>query len=1247
MPLWIKEPTMKLGLASLATLLLITGFAWSDPVAHWDFGPEETSPLVAHGGVHRDVPGPRPPEFPDFEPNNTAVRFDGSGAHYSFAGTGKDSPLNFDNGDAITIEAWVDMDDVKGGENFYIVGKGRTGDPEFAKDNQNWALRVREQKGKAHASFLFATLRGKEAGLAKDAHWHRWTAGDGFLPGSGWHHLAVSYRFGDPLSIRSWLDGHPSDGAWDMGGPTRQAPVVDDDAVWIGSSNGGAPTNSFRGVLDAIAIHREQLSDEVMHSRFHRETSTAPAKPVVEAAPVLSNIPPGKVLVTFHEGLPAQNKWPSADQAIPPDTMRWLADSFVIPRLPMRYDDWGIRQAWKGPVLVRAAADVILPPGKNRFLVRARLLSRLWVDGHLVARTTLHSSNGDGYQPILPVPTPPLPGLRPVGYGDQEVFGDATVGTDGHCRVVLEAIVGGKKLRPEPGEMCVAVETADGKSFVLLAPHSDKVLPLTDQAWDHATAEIEAELTQLDDANRRTAAATQDAFWQQRHAQGRKWVAEHPAAAVPSAKQDRGNPIDAFLTARVDQAVAAASGPKTPAGMAFHEKVLPVLSDQCFRCHGEREKGGLKLNSREAILQAGDSGNAAVLPGNPAHSQILARLRATDPEERMPPKGDGLRPEQIAAIEAWINAGAPWPATPVLPQEVAVPPIINDSAFLRRAYLDCVGVPPTESEARAFLADASPEKRSQLVDRLLADPRFADHWVSYWQDVLAENPNILKPSLNNSGPFRWFLFEALRDGKPLDRMVTELVMLRGGTFVGGSAGFGMAADNDAPLAAKGQVIGGAFLGIELQCARCHDAPFHSSKQRDLYAISAMLSRKAVTVPKTSRVPLAFFEKTKARQSLIKVSLKPDEAIPPAWPFGKVCGVSDGSALDALLHDPKDTRERLAALITAPQNQRFAQVIVNRIWKRLIGAGFVEPAHDWEGHAASDPQLLDWLARELVAHDYDLKYIVRLIMTSQMYQRQPTGQNLKAQPEHRFFVAPDRRRLTAEQVVDSLFWASGKAMQVEELTFDPDDRHSAETMISLGKPCRSWMFASLSNERDRPSLSLPRARAVADVLEAFGWTGARQSPRTDRESDPNVLQPGVMENSIMCSWITRASLNSGLAQLAVDAKSPEDLVDAVFVRFLSRLPDDAERSRFAQALSSGFFERLVSPGAMAPIPPRKRLPRVSWSNHLMADATVIKEEMERNARAGDPPDPRLAPQWREQFEDFVWAVINSPEFVWVP
>src|SRR5262249_34497160 len=150
-------------------------------------------------------------------------------------------------------------------------------------------------------------------------------------------------------------------------------------------------------------------------------------------------------------------------------------------------------------------------------------------------------------------------------------------------------------------------------------------------------------------------------------------------------------------------------------------------------------------------------------------------------------------------------------------------------------------------------------------------------------------------------------------------------------------------------------------------------------------------------------------------------------------------------------NPNDSRERLAATLTMPENTRFAQVVVNRVWKRLMGAGFVEPVHDWEGRTASHPELLQWLAHELVAHDYDLKHVVRLILTSHTSQREARGNNLAATAERRFFAAPDRRRLTAEQVVDSLFFAAGKPMNVEELTFDADGRQAPDKFLNLGVP----------------------------------------------------------------------------------------------------------------------------------------------------------------------------------------------------
>lgn len=966
----------------------------------------------------------------------------------------------------------------------------------------------------------------------------------------------------------------------------------------------------------------------------------------------VADVAEGRVLLTFHEGMPTHTRWLNATEEEPPEATRWGVDRFLIRRIPLHFDDWGIRDGWKAPMLVRMSADVRFVPGKNHLLLRARGISRLWVDGKLVAETqpiTKQPPNGE--EPITPLAEPPLPGHRVVGYHQQEVMAEfhADASSSEPVRVVLEMIVGGKNLRTETGEICIAVQAPGAEGFHVLQPTSatsatNNDVPLTDEAILPEMKRIDAALAEFDDRTRRQAAASQDAFWDGRHEYARSWT--NTTTSGPGIKETGdGHPVDGFVVRNIFEAERRRLTIDAKTSEFFHGKLLPILRDNCFRCHGEKEKGGLRLSSRELAIRGGDSG-AAIVPGDVDASELVARIRADDEDVRMPPTGDALNAEEVAIVEQWIKSGAFWPPAPIDDELLRQPPIVDDATFVRRAFLDTVGVPPTAEETTEFLDDPSDEKRSRIIDRLLNDERSADHWMSFWLDLLAENPTLLNASLNSTGPFRWFLFDSLRDNKPLDRMVTELILMRGGQHEGGSAGFGMAAENDAPFAAKSHILASAFLGIELQCARCHDSPYHATTQQDLYSLAAMLERKPTSVPETSRVPAAFFDE-KQRDSLIEVTLNPGQAVSAVWPFADVTGVDVSPELDRLMLQPNDSREQLAALITSPQNQRFSRVIVNRIWKRLIGAGIVEPIHDWEGQTPSHPQMLDWLARELVLHDYDARHVVRLIMTSQTYQRESTGRNTTATAEQRFFAAPERRRLSAEQIVDSLFAVTGNEMDVEELTFVHDGRRAISNRLTLGRPTRAWMFASLNNERDRPSLALPKARAVADVLEAFGWNGSRQKPIVDRDIEPNVLQAGVMANGTLTSTLSRAAQGSHLARLALDAKSPEDLVDAVFLQTLSRRPREEERAEFTSALTEGFDRRIVPENETqrpSPLPP---LRLVTWFNHLRPDANTIQQEVERRIRQGPPPDPRLRDQWREVYEDFVWSLINHREFVWMP
>lgn len=1210
--------------ASLACLLLPLAAAGE---TRWNFDAADDD-LVPHGAVKFDEPGPRPPEFPDFEPTNTAVRLDGRNSRIVVADPGANSPFDFRAGDAITMEAWVHPESIRSGQNIYVVGKGRTGDPKFAADNQNWSLRlVGGSGGFAKISFLFASGPGS---------WHRWISTGGFQVGTGWRHVAIAYEFGQADSLRAWVDGVAVECVWDVNGATDRAPVVDDDAVWIGSALGGSPSNTFHGWIDEVAIHRKALTDAEIAKRFRREGGPRVVVPEIPKMPKLAGVPADRVLVQFCEGLPAHDRWPNTTE-LPGETARWAMDGFLFPRVPLRYDDWGIRSEWKSPLLVRFAADVELPPGQRQVLLRTRGLAKLWVDGELVAETKpAQTSARDGEEKVTPLAEPPHPGVRVKSYRQQEVFGGIDIEAPRTARVVLELIVGGKGQRTETGEVVVALENEAGNSFSVL----QSGIALTDAECEPVLAAIEAELAAFDDANRRRAAASRDEFWAKRHAVAKDWASRNPAPEIPGA----GHPVDAFLKAKIERALSAAAGGSADA-QRFHSEVLPILREACFRCHGEKEKGGLKLNSRERVLAGGESDFPTVVPGKPDESELIERVRTSDEDLVMPPTGDGLSDDQIVTMETWIRDGAPWPAAPVDPDKLTIAEKVDDSAFVRRIHLDLVGLPPTEAAARGFLADEDPDKRTKLIDRLLADERRADHEISEWLDLLAENPTLINASLNSTGPFRFFLHDALRDRKPLDRLITELILMRGDVGRGGSAGFALAAENDAPFAEKAHIVASAFLGVELQCARCHDSPYHSTTQQDLYSLAAMFERKPVTVPATSRVPAGFFEE-KARESLIQVSLKPDTAIKPEWPFAEVTGVREGENLAQLTEKPHDSRERLAALITSPDNRRFPRVVVNRLWKRLMGAGFVEPVHDWEGRVASHPQLLDWLAHELVSNGYDLTHVTRLIVTSEAYQRAPTGQNLAAGPEERFFSAPDPRRLTAEQIVDSLHASAGAAIDSEELTFVYDGRRTLEKRQTVGVPVRAWNFVSLNNERDRPGLALPRAQAVADVLEAFGWTGSRQKPIPHRDQDPNVLQPGILANGVLTQNLSRAAVGSELAQLAVDVDSAQQLLDSIFLRFLSRPPSANESADFLPALEAGFETRLVTGKIVMPNAP-ELLPLVTWFNHGVSQSNTIQLEHERRVRRGPPVDPRLEPAWRVVYEDVIWSLINHREFVWIP
>ncbi len=571
-------------------------------------------------------------------------------------------------------------------------------------------------------------------------------------------------------------------------------------------------------------------------------------------------------------------------------------------------------------------------------------------------------------------------------------------------------------------------------------------------------------------------------------------------------------------------------------------------------------------------------------------------------------------------------------------------PGISDLDFLRRLSLDLTGRIPTPRERQEFLQAAPSTRRAQAIENYLRSPDWADHWVSYWQDTLAENPGILKPDLNNSGPFRWWLQQSFEDNIPMDRFAAELIQMQGSVAQGAPAAFAVATLNDAPMAAKADILIQAFQAEKLSCARCHDAPEHRHKQIDTFNLAAMLEGNAVELPKSSTVPtLEGF-----RAPRVDISLEPGQTIHPTWPFEELSDKHHLMNSIPLASGAPKTRDKLARYIVSPGNRRFAEVIVNRVWKRYVGAGLVEPAEDWEYQEVSHPELLHYLAREFTIQGYDLKKLARLILSSRTYQAQPVNLDLsQSRAGKRHFAGPNQRHLSAEQLVDSLFQLAGKPIATEELNLNPLGDRPPTQFLNLGTPRRSWQFAALMNERDRPSLALPSAQAVVDLLSAYGWRQSRMAPVTDRADDPSPLQTLILANGVATSQITRLTDDNDFTQIAIQASTLRNLVDMTVQRILTRSATENDHQLAEALLNNYFADRIIAKASHSNAETPRHDRRISWANHFDIQSNTIRLEEERQIRNGVQPTQLLSIYFREAYEDYIWALVNSSEFLLIP
>ncbi|MGB0578794.1 MAG: DUF1553 domain-containing protein [Limisphaerales bacterium] len=543
-------------------------------------------------------------------------------------------------------------------------------------------------------------------------------------------------------------------------------------------------------------------------------------------------------------------------------------------------------------------------------------------------------------------------------------------------------------------------------------------------------------------------------------------------------------------------------------------------------------------------------------------------------------------------------------------------PEIGDERFVRRLALAVKGRIPTLEEMERFSSDRRADKRVRWIDEFLASSEWADGWVGYWQDVLAENPSVVFPTLNNSGPFRQWIHSSFATNQPFDRFVTELLLMERKGTDDSPASFALATRNDAPMAMRANVALKAFAAVDLKCARCHDSPVDRFKQGDLFVAAAYLNNGPLQVPVTS---VAAVKKTRS----IKTWLKAGQNIEPEGLAAHWLPAA-GSLKDLHPIVSGNRRAEFAALITSPNNPRFSDVIVNRVWKRLFGEGMVEPVDHWN-EPPEDVDELRMLSAWFVRSGYDLKALTRLLLNSPRWQSH----------------GETERRMTAEQLVDSLFLAVGKEFEGETMGVHGTDPGSAQ----LPQPKRSWQFAALPNERDRPALGMPVNQTIVDVLTTFGWNGSRQQPRTERELITTPLQPLILFNGVASQRIVRLSDRSAITELCLAVDAADELVEKLFLRVLSRRPADRERKAFVLLLKAGFEDRKTG-HTKEKLPPLTTF-QPDWRKHLRPEQSELMMAAQKRVALGEPATKRLTTAFRERVEDCVWALINSPEFSRLP
>lgn len=427
-------------------------------------------------------------------------------------------------------------------------------------------------------------------------------------------------------------------------------------------------------------------------------------------------------------------------------------------------------------------------------------------------------------------------------------------------------------------------------------------------------------------------------------------------------------------------------------------------------------------------------------------------------------------------------------------------PAADDATFLRRVSVDITGTLPNEAEVREFLADKDPAKRDKLIDRLLDSPAYADYFANKWNMVLRNKKRSGEDTEGTYGFHEW-IWNSLYDNKPYDQFIRELITASGDATFNPAVVWYREVDQ---INEQVEDTAQLFLGLRIQCARCHHHPFEKWSQDDYYSFSAFFSRVGQK-PRTVKVGAA------ARDNRFFRSPGAAEATNPR--SGKVLKPAGLGGTPVDVEADRDPRVKLADWMADKDNPFFAKALVNRYWKHFFSRGIVEPEDDMrETNPPSNPELLDGLAKKFIESNFDLKELVRTICRSQTYQLSslPNDYNLK---DKQNFSRYYPKRLTAEVLYDAFHQVTSTTQAYSGLPAGTKAVQLPDTSIGpyflkvFGQPqgdtaceCERSQEANLAQ-----SLHLLNSSEVQDKIANGSGRAALLAAEKDRPHDARIKE----------------------------------------------------------------------------------------------------------------------------------------------